>query len=240
MGNGSLWETLSSQGKLTCFWHKESGAGMNSTIHSVFDVGFDESKGVIKVDSIINDGNNTSKTTYADGSNTSVGKLAAEASKDNNAFNVQKALYQAIKAGTVVNESAIVNEMEWKDPSANVDNPASQNTINEYNNYQKIKDVTDGKTEEKEKEVTINNKEYTLQEDPFKAFEESLVKDTITDYFMPFDYIFGDFSYGKIRFKGFYDSNNKNCKEMNDIKNLDNYLKNYCSYGCKWFLLKKM
>ena len=42
MGNGSLWETLSSQGKLTCFWHKESGAGMNSTIHSVFDVGFDE------------------------------------------------------------------------------------------------------------------------------------------------------------------------------------------------------
>ena len=168
MGNGSLWETLSSQGKLTCFWHKESGAGMNSTIHSVFDVGFDESKGVIKVDSIINDGNNTSKTTYADGSNTSVGKLAAEASKDNNAFNVQKALYQAIKAGTVVNESAIVNEMEWKDPSANVDNPASQNTINEYNNYQKIKDVTDGKTEEKEKEVTINNKEYTIM-GPFKV-----------------------------------------------------------------------
>lgn len=88
--------------------------------------------------------------------------------------------------------------------------------------------------------IIINNKEYTLQEDPFKAFEESLVKDTITDYFMPFDYIFGDFSYGKIRFKGFYDSSNKNCKEMNDIKNLDNYLKNYCSYGCKWFLLKKM
>ena len=50
--------------------------------------------------------------------------------------------------------------------------------------------------------IIINNKEYTLQEDPFKAFEESLVKDTITDYFMPFDYIFGDFSYGKIRFKG--------------------------------------
>ena len=170
MSTGSFWDQLDKSGKLTCFWHKETGTGMNNSIHSVFDTGFDETKGVMRVYSIINDGNKTQKTTYANGSNTTVGKLAAEASRDHNAFNVQKALYQAIKAGTVVNESAIVNEMDWKDPNTTVENPASQTTINEYNNYQKIKDALPSgtKTEEKEKEVTINNKEYTIM-GPFKV-----------------------------------------------------------------------
>ena len=54
---GAFWNGLDSQGNLTCFWHKESGysgTSMNNTIHSVFDVGFDEAKGRIKVESIIN------------------------------------------------------------------------------------------------------------------------------------------------------------------------------------------
>lgn len=46
-------------------------------------------------------------------SKTSIGRLAAEASRDGNSFYVQNALYEAIKEGTVVNESAIINEMEW-------------------------------------------------------------------------------------------------------------------------------
>ena len=164
---GSLWDQLDKAGMLTCFWHKESGSGMNNKIHSVFDIKFDENKGVMKVESIIDNGLKTSKTSYANGSNTSIGKLAAEASRNNNAYRVQKALYHAIKDGVVVNESAILNEMEWKEKKVTVENPASASTINDYNNYEKIKDVTNGKPEEKEKEVIINQKAYTIM-GPFK------------------------------------------------------------------------
>ena len=160
---GAFWNGLDSQGNLTCFWHKESGysgTSMNNTIHSVFDVGFDEAKGRIKVESIINTTPKKSKTAYADGSKTSVGRLAAEASRDGNSFYVQNALYEAIKERTVVNESAIINEMEWA--GSGTKNPASQGKIDEYNNYQKIKDISKSTVEEKEKQVTINNKSYTI------------------------------------------------------------------------------
>ena len=167
----SLWDKLDKKGMLTCFWHKESGysgSGMNNRIHSVFDIGFDEAKGAIKVDSIINDGKRTSKTAYASNSNSSVGKLAAEASRPNNAFVVQQALYHAINDKVVVNESAIINEMDWVDPNVKVQNPASKKEINQYNNYRKIKSVKATATAaEKEKEVKIQNKSYTIM-GPFK------------------------------------------------------------------------
>ena len=71
-------------------------------------------------------------------------------------------------------------------------------------------------------------------------FDKELADSLITDYFEPYDYIFGDFAYDKLRLKGYYDSNNKSKSSINDIKYLDNYIKNYCAYGCHYFLLKKI
>lgn len=68
-------------------------------------------------------------------------------------------------------------------------------------------------------------------------FEE--VESLFTDYFIDFDYILGDYSYGKVRLKGFYDDNNKKVKKINNIKDLDKYIKEYCAPGSKTFLLKK-
>ncbi len=72
------------------------------------------------------------------------------------------------------------------------------------------------------------------------CFHYDEVKEYITDYFDPFDYIFGDFSGGKVRLKGFYDSINKNVKKYNDIQYLNIYIKEYCNFGSKTFLLKKL
>lgn len=89
---------------------------------------------------------------------------------------------------------------------------------------------------------TINNFEYELEEDNDNIFNYEELKEKITDYFNDYDYIFGDMAYNKIRLKGFYasDSKSKNKKEINDIKNLESYKKDYCAYGSKWFLLRKM
>ncbi len=90
------------------------------------------------------------------------------------------------------------------------------------------------------RKVSINNKEYIIEKDENDIFDLEEIKEKVTDYFDNYDYIFGDVAYNKIRLKGFYESNNKNKNSINDIKNLDSYISNYCAYGCKYFLLKKV
>ena len=61
-----------------------------------------------------------------------------------------------------------------------------------------------------------------------------------SDYFDDYDYVVGDWSYGKIRLKGFCNKTNSIYKKINDFKLKDDYIKNSCSYDCKYFVLKKM
>ena len=61
-----------------------------------------------------------------------------------------------------------------------------------------------------------------------------------TEYFENFDYIVGDWAYGKLRLKGFNDKTNKNYNKFNDSKNIDKYILDNCAYGCKHFILKKI
>ena len=71
-------------------------------------------------------------------------------------------------------------------------------------------------------------------------FDSVIVKEFFTDYFLPFDYVLGDYAYERLRLKGYYDSSNKKVKDFNNIKNLDDYIKNYCAPGAKIFVLKKV
>lgn len=85
----------------------------------------------------------------------------------------------------------------------------------------------------------IQGSNYELVADD-NCFNYDELHDYFTDYFSPFDYIFGDFSADKVRLKGFYESTNKNVKKYNDIQFLETYVKEYCNYGSKTFLLKKL
>ncbi|MEG1350969.1 MAG: YutD-like domain-containing protein [Bacilli bacterium] len=88
--------------------------------------------------------------------------------------------------------------------------------------------------------IVLENQTYELEKNNKDCFDLEEVKSLVTDYFVNYDYIFGDYSYNKLRLKGFYDKTNKEVKEINNIKLLDEYIKNYCAYDCKYFLLKKM
>lgn len=89
------------------------------------------------------------------------------------------------------------------------------------------------------KNIELNGIIYNLEKNYKDGFSLEEVTSLCTDYFADFDYIFGDYSYSKLRLKGFYESNNKKAKDINDIKGLDDYIKNYCSFDCKYFLLHK-
>ncbi len=90
------------------------------------------------------------------------------------------------------------------------------------------------------KTIVLNDIKYEIVENYKDGFDESLVKEKCTDYFSDYDYIFGDWSYGKLRLKGFCERKNNNYRNINDIHLLEGYINQYCSYDCRYFLLKKI
>lgn len=89
------------------------------------------------------------------------------------------------------------------------------------------------------KKIKLNDLNYELIEDNNGYNEEEIISKT-TDYFIPYDYIIGDWAYGKLRLKGFCDKKNKIYNKSNDISNKDTYIKENCAYGCRYFVLKKL
>lgn len=87
-------------------------------------------------------------------------------------------------------------------------------------------------------EVVIDNKKYEVIKNEKDALDISDLEGKITDYYDSFDYILGDYAYGKVRLKGFNDKNNKYFKPVNDIQKVDDYIEKYCAYGCKYFIFE--
>ena len=90
------------------------------------------------------------------------------------------------------------------------------------------------------KKIVINDIEYEIIRNDKDCINKKELEEKITDYFDEYDYIMGDFAYEKVRLKGYYNSDNKMAKKINAIKYLDDYIENYCSYGARIFLLKKI
>lgn len=86
--------------------------------------------------------------------------------------------------------------------------------------------------------IKINDKEYELLENYKDGFNQEEFTKCLTEFYDNYDYILGDWSYGKLRLKGFCDKSNKNLNNVNDIKNKEKYIKEECAYECKYFLVK--
>jgi len=89
-------------------------------------------------------------------------------------------------------------------------------------------------------EIIINDKKYQVIKDYGDTLNSLDLNSIVTEYYFKFDYIVGDWAYGKVRLKGFYNSNNKLVKEYNNYLKVDEYIKNSCAYGCKHFILEKI
>lgn len=87
--------------------------------------------------------------------------------------------------------------------------------------------------------ITLENVDYEVVSNYKNAFCMEDLEERYTEYFLDFDYILGDYSYDSLRLKGFFDSKNKQCRKLNDIDDLDQYIQKYCAYECRYFLLKK-
>ena len=58
------------------------------------------------------------------------------------------------------------------------------------------------------KKYTYNDINYELIKDYKAGFDNEEVKEKLTDFFIEYDYILGDWAYGKLRLKGFNNKDN--------------------------------
>lgn len=87
--------------------------------------------------------------------------------------------------------------------------------------------------------ITIGKNTYKIIKEEKNGFDIDAFKERFTDYFEPYDYIVGDWAYGKLRLKGFNDKGNPHYNKVNDASSIESYIEDYCAYGCKYFILKK-
>lgn len=89
-------------------------------------------------------------------------------------------------------------------------------------------------------EIIVNSLKYELVKEEHEGFDQEEFKNRLTEYFEPYTYIVGDWAYGKLRLKGFYDPKDKEVKPINNIHFVDKYIKENCAYGCRYFIVKKV
>ena len=87
--------------------------------------------------------------------------------------------------------------------------------------------------------ICINEINYEIIKNYKNGYNKDEFTNKCTEYFEQYDYVVGDWAYGKLRLKGFYESNNKKCKDLNDFANLDKYLKENCAFDCAYFVAKR-
>lgn len=90
------------------------------------------------------------------------------------------------------------------------------------------------------KKIILEDKEYELIKQYKDGFDLQALTDKYTEYFEEYDYILGDWAYGKLRLKGFCEKGNPLHNEINDYNSIDNYIKEDCAYECKYFIIKKV
>jgi len=88
--------------------------------------------------------------------------------------------------------------------------------------------------------IRVQGISFELLEDFREGWNPDAFKDRYSEVLSKFDYILGDWGYGQLRLKGFFDDNHPKGTFDNRISFMDEYIQEYCNFGCPYFLLKKV
>ncbi|MGV3000092.1 YutD family protein [Streptococcus suis] len=85
--------------------------------------------------------------------------------------------------------------------------------------------------------VVSENIELDLLENHKDAFDQTIFGQRFSQLMLKFDYIVGDWGNEQLRLKGFY-KDDKTVKSDLKIGRLDDYLTEFCNFGCAYFVLE--
>lgn len=88
--------------------------------------------------------------------------------------------------------------------------------------------------------LELNKDKYAIKTNYRDALDLELLEERYSDLLEKYDFIVGDMSYGKLRLRGFYYDSNKKAPIDMKISHLEDYLLEYCSFGCAYFVLESL
>lgn len=88
--------------------------------------------------------------------------------------------------------------------------------------------------------ITIDQWNYEIVIDYREAFQEEAINNRYSEILGKYDYILGDWGYGQLRLKGFFEDTNHKASYDTKISTLQDYLYEYCNFGCAYFVIKKV
>lgn len=86
-------------------------------------------------------------------------------------------------------------------------------------------------------QILSENLTFELLKNEKEAFDATVFGQRFSEILTKFDYIVGDWSNEQLRLRGFY-KEDRDVATMDKLSRLDDYLLEYCSYGCAYFVLE--
>ncbi|RNB85476.1 DUF1027 domain-containing protein [Brevibacillus fluminis] len=80
---------------------------------------------------------------------------------------------------------------------------------------------------------------YELIEENRNGWNPEAFKERYSDVLDKYDFIVGDWGYGQLRMRGFYENTNRKVPFEQKIATLDEYLQEFCNFGCPYFVLRR-
>ncbi|MDV6378908.1 YutD family protein [Sporosarcina sp. GW1-11] len=88
--------------------------------------------------------------------------------------------------------------------------------------------------------VILENTRYEIVAEFREGFEEEVLNERFSEVLLKYDYILGDWGYGQLRLKGFFEDRNSKSTYETKISTVQDYIYEYCNFGCAYFILKKI
>ncbi|OBA01397.1 hypothetical protein A9P44_24185 [Paenibacillus polymyxa] len=85
----------------------------------------------------------------------------------------------------------------------------------------------------------IGGKNYEVLQDHKNGWNPEAFRDRYSEVLDRYDYIIGDWGYNQLRLKGFYREGHPKANKDTSIVVLDDYINEYCNFGCAYFVLQK-
>lgn len=89
-----------------------------------------------------------------------------------------------------------------------------------------------------ENQVKSDNHHFILIENIKDAFQVESFSQRFSEILLKYDYIVGDWGNEQLRLKGFYKDNKEKVKRQSKISRLEDYIMEYCNFGCAYFVLE--
>lgn len=81
---------------------------------------------------------------------------------------------------------------------------------------------------------------FEVIKDDQKSFDEERFAARYSEILDKYDFIVGDYGYEQLRLKGFYYDSNKKSDANKRFSSIQDYLLEYCNFGCKYFVLRRL